>query len=90
MNSDLVPVTASFQVRQLLSGQEEPDRAGLARFSADEAPPLQHLDHVVDSRGRDTEVALHIGLRGRAAEELGVIVDEGKELALAGCVVGGY
>ena len=35
-----------------------------------------------DRRGRDPDVALHVGLGGRSPVELGVVVDEGEELAL--------
>src|SRR5947209_7552390 len=73
--------TDSFEVRQFGPAQEQADRTGLARFPCDETLSVQGHDHLVDRRGADPEVPLHVGLGGRDAVELGVVVDEGEELA---------
>ena len=48
----------------------------------DEAVALQGLDRLVNRGRGNPEVALQVGLRGRLAVDLCVVIDEGKILAL--------
>ncbi len=70
------------QSRQVFRFYKQANRPGLPWSSLDESVALQGLDHFVDRRRRNLEVVLEVGLRGRPAVDLGVVVDEGKVLAL--------
>ena len=65
--------------------------SGHATFSCNEAAPLKHLHHLVDTRCEDIEVSLDIRLRGCSAEAIDVLGDKGEvfELAFGGAVPGG-
>ena len=55
---------------------------GDAGLASDEAVSFEGDDHLMDRRRADAEVALHVGLGGRASEHVRVGVDEGQVLAL--------
>lgn len=61
----------------------------LSRLAMNQPTALEFDDHSMDDRRRDFEVAVHIGLGGRAAMKLGVRVDERQVLALKLGVGGG-
>src|SRR5262249_30599764 len=61
---------------------KEANGAGLPRRFLDEPVALQGLDHIVNRRSRNPEVILQVGLRGRAAVNLGVVVNECQILTL--------
>jgi transposase len=60
------------------------DAAGLSGLASDEAGVLEGEHHLMDRRRCDAEMALEIGLGGRAAGDLCVGVDESQILALLG------
>ena len=61
---------------------ENLDAAGPARLASDEAGAFKSEHHLMNRWRRDAEMALQVGLGGRAAENLGVGVDEGQILTL--------
>ena len=71
-----------FQSRQDLRLQKKANGTGLTRGSFDEAVALQGLDHIVNRRRRNSEVAFEVRLRRIPAVDLGVVVDEGQILTL--------
>ena len=58
------------------------DASGDAGLTANEAVSFERHDHLVDRGRADLKVALHIGLRGWASEDVRVGVDEGQLLTL--------
>jgi hypothetical protein len=48
-------------------GNEQFDTSGDARLAPDEAGSFEGKDHLVDRGWTDEEVALHVGLGGRAS-----------------------
>ena len=75
-----------------LSGEVDADASGSrhARLPRDEAAPLEHLHHLVDTRRGDKEVPLYIRLGWRSAEVMDVFGDKGEvfELSLGGALRG--
>lgn len=61
---------------------EDLDASGDAWLSRDEAVALEAEDHLMDRGWSDAEMALHVGLGRRLAEDVGIDVDEGQVLAL--------
>ena len=57
-------------------GDEKADGSRLAGGSRDESTPLQGQDHLVDGRGRDSEVLLHVRFRRRATMDLEIVVNK--------------
>jgi hypothetical protein len=62
--------------------QAKGNAPSLSWQSTNQASLFEFHDHAVDRRRCDSEVGLHVGLRGRSAVEHGVGVDEGEILAL--------
>jgi DNA-binding transcriptional LysR family regulator len=75
-------VDAGLQGRQSAGLDQDFDGAGDAGGASDQPGALQGEHHLVDGRRGDAEVALQVGFGGRAAEHLGVGMDEGEVLAL--------
>jgi hypothetical protein len=63
------------------------DRAGLSWYAGDEPTLLQIQHHLMNRRGRNLKIPLHVGLSRRPPVELGVVVYEGKVLPLPWRVV---
>ncbi len=63
-------------------GNEDFDASGNAGLTTDEAGALEGDDHLVNGRGTDPEVALHIGFGGWTLEHVRIDIDEGQILAL--------
>ena len=72
----------------MLGLDEELDGASDAWLSPDQSDALQREQHLVDGRRGDSEIALQVGFGRRAAEHLGVGVDEGQILPLLRCEAG--
>ena len=66
----------------MFRGNEDFDASGDAGLTTDEAGALEGEDHLVNGRGTDPEVALHIGFGGWTLEHVRIDVDEGQILAL--------
>ncbi len=66
----------------MFRSHQQLDASGLACAASDEPSAFKLQHHAMDGGRRGAEVALHVGLRGRAPVELGVGVDEGQVLAL--------
>jgi len=62
--------------------EEQPNGTRPSRRAFNEATLLEGDEHPMDGRWRDLEVALEVGLGGRLAVDLGVVVDECEVLAL--------
>jgi len=58
------------------------DASGDAGLTSNEAILFERHDHLMDRGRADLKVALHIGLGGRASEDVRVGVDESQVLAL--------
>ena len=65
-----------------MRSHEELDASCDAGLTADEAILFERHDHLVDRRRGDLEVALQVGLGGRASEDVRVSVDESQVLTL--------
>ena len=74
----------SNQIRQLIAGHQQLDRAALTRRPLDESQLLQTQDHLMDRWRRYAEIPLHVCFRRRTHVDLRVIVDEGEVLPLLG------
>lgn len=74
----------SHQIRQLIAGHQQLDRAALTRRPLDESQLLQTQDHLMDRWRRYPEIPLHVCFRRRTQVDLRVIVDEGEVLPLPG------
>jgi len=61
----------------------EASRSWNARLSRDEATPLKHLHHLVDTRRGDKEVPLNVRLGRCSAKSVDVLGDEGEVFELA-------
>ena len=72
----------SFQVREVLACEQEPDGSSLPRHPLNEADGFKVEDHLVHGRGADMKVSLHVGLGRRTAVELAVVIKECKILTL--------
>ena len=57
-------------------------RCARRRGSADEAGAFEDEHHLMHAGRRDLEVPLHVGFRGRQAEDTAIGVDEGQVLTL--------
>lgn len=77
---------ASLQVRELIPRQQEPNRAGFARLPLDQPLIVECDNHLVNRRGRDPEVPLHVAFGRWLSMNLRIVVDEGQVLPLARCV----
>ncbi len=77
-----------FQVRQLVSGQENTDGPGLARLTSDEATAVKGLDHLMDGLRGGLKVTLHVDLGGWDTVDLRVVVNECEILTLFRGIVG--
>ena len=73
-----------FEWRESVAGDQHLDGSGGAGGAGEQPLPFEGEDHLVDGGRRDAEVALDVGLRGRAPVDSGVVVDEGEVLALLG------
>ncbi len=62
--------------------EEEVDAPGDAWLSSDEAVAFEAEDHLMDRRGADAEVSLHVGFRGGLTEHALIDADEGQIVAL--------
>ena len=67
---------------EVLGLDQKLDAAGDARGAPDEAGAFEGEHHLMDAGWRDLEVPLHVGFRGRLAEDPAVGVDEGEVLTL--------
>ena len=67
---------------EVLGLDQKLDAAGGARGPPDEAGAFEIEHHLVHAGRRNLEVPLHVGFRGRLAEDTAVSVDEGQVLAL--------
>ncbi len=61
---------------------EDVDASWDARLSVDEAVAFEAEDNLMDRRGTDAEVTLHVGFGRRLMEHAGIDVDEGQIVAL--------
>ena len=61
----------------MFRSNEDLDTSGDAGLTANEAISFERHDHLVDRGRADLKVALHIGLGGRAPENVRIGVDEG-------------
>ena len=61
---------------------QDADASGDTRLAADEAVPFEAENHLMDRRGSDAKMALHVGFGRRLTEHARIDVDEGQILAL--------
>ena len=66
----------------MLWSNEDLDASGYAGLTPDQAISFERHHHLMDRGRTDLEMALHVGLGGRASEHVRVGVDEGQVLAL--------
>lgn len=61
---------------------QKPNGSTLPRHALDKAVRLQCKNHLMNRGRAHLEISLHVGLSGRPAVDLAVVVDEGKVLTL--------
>jgi hypothetical protein len=66
----------------MLRLDQETNRTDDAGYLFDKPVPFERLDHFMNRRWRNPEVALQVQLRGRLAVNLGVVTDVPQILAL--------
>jgi len=74
--------TRLFEVRELAATDEQSDGSRLAECALDESTLFEGYDHPMRGRRRDLEVPLQVGLCGRPALHLRVVVDVYEVLSL--------
>ena len=67
---------------QFVGRDEDVDTSGDAGLSADEAIAFETDHHLMNRRGSDAEMPLHVGFRWGLPEHARIDVDEGQVLAL--------
>ena len=73
--------------REQLGSNQHFDAASDSRLSSNQPRSFEGEHHLVNRRGADAEVSLHIGFGGRPSEHTRVSVDESQVLPLLGCKV---
>ena len=67
---------------QVLGRDEDVDGSRDAWLSADESVPFEAENHLMDRRGADAEMPLHVGFGRSLTEHALIDVDEGQVVAL--------
>ena len=67
---------------QVLRWDEDVDASGNARLSCDEAVAFEAENHLMDRRGSDAEMTLHVCFSWRLMEHARIDVDEGQIVTL--------
>ena len=67
---------------QFVGWDEDVDTSSDARLSADEAIAFETDHHLMNRRGSDAEMTLHVGFGRGLAEDARIDVDEGQIVAL--------
>lgn len=70
------------QIRKILACNQKPDGSSLPGSPLDKTVGFQGDDHLVHGRWAHPKVSLHVGLGGRPAVDLAVVVNEDEILSL--------
>ncbi len=71
-----------FQIRKCFARNQKPNGSSLPRNPLNKAVHLHCKNHLMNRGRAHLKISLHIGLSGRAAIDLAVVVNEGKILTL--------
>jgi hypothetical protein len=67
------------EIGKVFGRQEHLDRAGLTGLPAEESPPFQRENHLVNRRRRRLKIPLEIGLCRQPPVDFRIVVNEGNE-----------